>query len=1003
MAVQDDFGIDYTNKRVYHVSGTTVYDVNAIYSWLMDTFDELVQMDDPVPMSAQTPTEYTMINEWFFDDESPKYLKNGAIKTSGYLNKIQVVTHQSAGYTNCAASDVGKMVTDDGANTGNLLAYNDTIRKWWVRWATQIASASVCRIDDAISAAKSYNGNTAVYADETADINNATANDVILPPIQITTAGDAIYIGEVAKFGRWRLNVGTAGVWAGGTAVWEYWNGAWVTLAVTDGTTGFTVAGTNNITWTIPGDWATTAIDGVTKYWIRRRFSVVPTSITTAPLGTQGWEGTGQGTASANSASGEDLFANVYTLGTIESVPAPQIYIFQAGSRIAEWSTLTNWDRGQIDVLIKVKESGTEIAAGVITVFARQSGDLYDNYEIDLTAGGRNAVPLSTADDLNEDTGEYYLLYDAETVGFTTIGQIVTGGTSGAKAELVAVTDWGTTGRLTLRDVRGTFQDNETITGSSEGSATINGTVGDTYGTYSAVSVQLTIGLVCTGGTSTAKRILRGIQSDGATGKYVFQVSTIATGTARTPYYRAFSVGETITDTGTGSVTSGVVSTTIVSGFTDITLAFVNGTVAVGTITGTYTAGERVTYTGGEAILLKAVAGTLTLGNVTNTALNTKVITGDLSGATCTASADLTSAYTMTKAFEQQSAYPYAVIVNAGGIYAAGRTLAQVYEYFKFVCQAGSGFDMYTVVSAVITILDGEEYIIAYSGYTLSKVAPFGTFAGGKYFGAQGAWIEGIATGQSYQYTDSNGVIRQPYASIDVSITNLVSGDKVTVFRTSAGAIDKAMYTSHATNNVLGDSTFDVQETLATDTPSTGIIRVVDASENKEHRIRYASWSGLVFTLPTARTGTQTGATSTTVLIDSAATFSTWGILAGDIIRNTTDGCWAQVASVDSETQLTTTIPVGGTNNNWANTNAYSIHTLPVTYTGSDKVYVPFIDKISTATLITQTVLYSADRAVLVRARRKQATAILPFETSATVTTAGLAVAVIRTEDTIVT
>ena len=933
MAWLDDFGIDYTNKRIYHSTGTTVYDVNAMYSALMDTFDELDQLDDPVPMSAQTPVEYTMVNEWFLDEgtgsEAHKYLKNGAIKTVGYDGKIQVLKLLASGYVNCVASDIGKMVTDDGGNTGNLLGYLNTIRKWWIRWTTTIADASVMLIADAISAAKSYNANTATFTDETADINNATINDVALPPIQATTAGDCIYIGEDAKFGRWRLKYDTAGVYSG-TIVWEYWNGAWVTLTVTDPTSGFTAAaGTYNITWTAPGDWATTAVDGVTKYWIRARCSAI-TSVTTAPLGSQGWEGTSAGTADGASVTGEDLFANVYTLGTIESAPAPQIYIFQAGERIAEWSNLTNWDRGQIDVLIKVMEAGVEIAAGVITVFARQSGDLYDNYEIDLTTGGRNAVPLGTSDDLNEDTGEFYLLYDAETAAFTTIGQIITGGTSGAKAELVAVTDWGTTGVLKLRDKQGTFQDNETITGSVEGSATVNGTVGDTYIAYDGEVAPFGVGNILEGGTSLARRLIRGVQDDGTTGKLVLQVDTTQTGENRDPYYKTFQDNETISEVGapTGEATADGASTTLVSGFSDITIAFVNGTVAVGTITGTYTPGERVTYTGGEAILLKAVTGTLTLGNVTNTALNTKVITGDISGATCTASADLTSAYTMTKAFEQQSAYPYAVIVNAGNIYAAGRTLAQVYEYFKYVCQAGSGFDMYTVVSAVITILDGEEYIIAYSGYVPSKAAPLGTFAGGKYSGAQGVWIEGMASGQSYTFKDSNGVLRDPYVSITIAITNTLSGDRVSVFRTVAGEINKAIYTSHATANDTAGTTFTVQEAIAVDTPASGAIRLRKVPSLVEERITYSSWSGSVFTLTASHSGG---------------------------------------------------------------------------YDGDDTAYVPFIDAEATATSIEKVVLYTADRAVLVRARRKAATAILPFETSATVTTAGLTISVIRTVDAIVT
>ena len=935
MAIGDDFAIDYANKRVYHSTGTTVYDVNALYSWLMDTFDELVQMDDPVPMSAQTPTEYTAINEWFIDDESVKYLKNGAIKTSGYLNKIQVLKLLASGYTSCIAGDIGKTVTDDGAATGALLAYNNTTRKWWIRWATVIADASAMLIANAVNYCQNLNANTAVYTDETADINNATANDVLLPPQQTTTVGDATYFGDAVKFGRIRLNVGTAKSVTGGVFAWQYWNGAWTAIpGITDDTNFFGTAGTNNITFSPPADWATTAINAVTKYWIRAVVTTLPTAITTAPLGTQGWQGTGAGTADGASVSGEDLFANVYTLGTVETVPYAQVYIFQAGVAISEWSNLTNWDRGHIDVLIKVKEAGTEIASGVITVFARQSGDLYDNFEIDLTAGGRNAVPLGTSDDLNEDTGEWYLLYDAETVAFTTLGQIITGGTSGATAELVTATDWGTTGVLKLRGKKGTFQDNETITGSTEGSATVNGTVGDTYVTYDAEGgTPPGVGTLMIGGTSTARRTLRGIQDDGTTGKLVLQVDTAQTGTARTPYYKTFQDNEQIQQSGTPAnyYYSSTASATIVSGFSDITVAFVNGTVAVGTITGTFTPGEQVAYTGGKAILLKAVTGTLTLGNSDLTTLNTLLITGELSGATCTASGNLTSAYTMNKNFEQQSAYPYAVVVQAGSIYQAGRTLAQVYEYFKFVCQEDSTFKMYTVVSAIITLLDGEEYIIAYTGYVPSKSAPLGTFAGGKYFGAQGIWIEGMATAQSYQYTDANGTIRQPYTSVTVAITSLVSGDKVVVFRTSAGAIDKTIYTSTATGNNSGDPDFVVQETIAIDTPSAGILRVYNADKSEE-RYPYSSWTASTFTL---------------------------------------DGV-----------------------------------TLTKTYTATSTAYVPFIDKQATATSAEQVVLYTADRTVLIRVRKYAAGAnnsILPFETAGTVTTAGLAVAAIRTVDAIAT
>jgi len=180
MAIGDDWTIDYNAKTIEHTSGTTVYTVNEMYSWLQDVFDELSALDDDVPMSAQTPTQYTLINGWAFDSDSDyEYLKGGAIIDS----------------------------------------------------------------------------------------------------------------------------------------------------------------------------------------------------------------------------TNDDLWANIYTIGTI--VAGSDVYVIQDGSEITPW-----WSTGHIDVLIKVKDSGSEIDDGVITVFIRDTGATFDHFEIDLTAGGRNAVPLATATDLNNQTAD---------------------------------------------------------------------------------------------------------------------------------------------------------------------------------------------------------------------------------------------------------------------------------------------------------------------------------------------------------------------------------------------------------------------------------------------------------------------------------------------------------------------------------------------------------------------------------------------------------------------
>lgn len=68
------------------------------------------------------------------------------------------------------------------------------------------------------------------------------------------------------------------------------------------------------------------------------------------------------------------------------------------------------------------------------------------------------------------------LAYDGQTANFTA-GATLTGGTSGATARIIADSDSGATGTLTLRSIVGEFIDNEAITDSSGGAAVVNGTL----------------------------------------------------------------------------------------------------------------------------------------------------------------------------------------------------------------------------------------------------------------------------------------------------------------------------------------------------------------------------------------------------------------------------------------------------------------------------------------------------------------------------------------------
>lgn len=789
-------------------SKTTTYTTRALYSFLQDTFDELGQLDDTVPMSAQTPTEFTLINDWFIDDESVKFLTGGALTLSAASDANQAVRLISFGgtYTNAEPDDVGLPVTGTGGSSGTLLHYNNTSKKWWIR------------VDD---------------------------------------SGDTFAPAE------------------------------------------------------------TTAVTG----------------------------GTGTGTSLGTSTTGEALYANIYTLGTIAIDPNPETYVFQNSEAINPW-----WGRGDseshIDVLIKVKESGTEIDGAQITVFVRHYGDLYDHFPIDLTSGGRQAVPLASAADLNNNvTGEGYLLYDAQSGNFT-VNLIITGATSGATAEILADTDWGTTGVLTLGHVKGVFQDGEIITDTSTGSAAVNGqnasnAIGYSYLLYDGeTGGGFTVGDTITGVTSGATGVLRGIQDDGTDGKLVIEPTNYLDYIDN----ENLQVSATTRGVANGNTTRSVVA------YDDINLWFVNESISHGAITnGPFVAGEPITGSiAGAGTFLDTTAGVMHIGNVTSSFATGEIITGGTSGATTTTSSGPTADFQLDKAFTQGSLNPYSVIINC-----AGRTMAEVYEWLKYVTRESANstdqvnyITMYPLNNGLVVPHDGEEYIAArYSPdtvFTPVKASPFGTFAGGKFFGARGVWVYNMdnADIQAFQLIDSNGTTQTPPNFQSLTITNLLSGDRVLVARTSSGTtINKAVFTlsNTAGDNELGDGTVVVtggSNAIPSDTPDSGFIRLVkvsDTSINREERYAYTSWSGDTFTL------------------------------SGTLTR------------------------------------AYD--------SGSDTAYVPYIDATASGTSESVTVIYSADRTVVARIRRYNGAgdSILPFETSGTFSSTGYSTVTIRTDDTIVT
>jgi len=133
----------------------------------------------------------------------------------------------------------------------------------------------------------------------------------------------------------------------------------------------------------------------------------------------------------------------------------------------------------------------------------------------------------------------------------------------------------------------------------------------------------------------------------------------------------------------------------------------------------------------------------------------------------------------MNQNFSQQTGYPYSVMIEGGTLYQAGRSLSDIYEYLKYACTDGNTDIKYTcesgaVGSGFITELEGQEYITAQSGYAVTKASPFGTFAGGTFFGAQGVWLAGMTgtDANNIQLTDANGTWGS-YARFDKVLTFL--------------------------------------------------------------------------------------------------------------------------------------------------------------------------------------------------------------------------------------
>lgn len=129
------------------------------------------------------------------------------------------------------------------------------------------------------------------------------------------------------------------------------------------------------------------------------------------------------------------------------------------------WVVLSN---GKVVAYTDALTSAGSYSIGQVTGSNARGAFYYNNY-IYITGTGSSFTDVSRVGPLNT------LPFDAQSANFT-VGLVVTGGTSGATGRIVSQVDAGATGTLTLEQISGIFIDNETITDSSTGSATVNRT-----------------------------------------------------------------------------------------------------------------------------------------------------------------------------------------------------------------------------------------------------------------------------------------------------------------------------------------------------------------------------------------------------------------------------------------------------------------------------------------------------------------------------------------------
>lgn len=813
--------LDESRQKRISWSGTTAkFTLNALYSALMDHFDEPARLDNPSPMSAQTPVEYTTgiidtgdDEPWYIAYELMEHMTNGALRTASWARDLP----------------------GDGTGAIGMVI-------------VPIAS-----------------GGTIVKGDEGNTISHAD--------------GDSGTLLEVIADG-------------GST---EY-------LVIRPDTNA------------LADDWNST--------------SGVITEAGTSHTATQ----------NAAAVSGEQIWANLYSIGTIED--DTHIYLYQgdaADDTKAHYYSVNDntqdyWGDGHIDVCVPIRDWKTAdapvIDEGYIISFARKATTEYSFFEAatSTTAGGRNPVPLGTKDDLNDNVGNKVFTVTGSSGTFTA-GDEISGDVSNARGIITDV-NVDTFTYYLVGDPQTDFNGTEAITNEDDtGAATGSGATaaaGPALATWFTNNAFPSISF-------TAQTF--DVDDDGTDEYYGIDVDCNSNPLSEVyPWLKYIcSRGQTGTTNSDGIEGEQYIGS-------EVYLEY-SGTVTIGTID----EGDDVLQTSTLAV------GTVISHDTTNKVLLLRNTRGTFSTTDAITSQD-----------------------------------------------AGAG-----VLTPNIAAIP----------FAANAVSPFGTYAGGTFFGARGVllsnWVG--ADENAFQLTPVDGGSKSRPQAITITVSNLIGtnetvldDDRVAVFRLtgSGGQINKTEY-SAAGGEAIGANTLVVDTGIAQDVPGKttgGVLRIRDESDNnQEYRLRYASWVTSTFTLASIESLTLAGGTDTDTIVSSASDFAT--AKRGDLVVNITQGLTSYVTSVDDANTIQISPAITGQ----SSTDTIEINTCPVAVDTLDDVYVPLLDQFATTTEASASIVYLAPIYYRVVARNSEnASPIIPFTANDVTSGSDRSVAVVRNADTIV-